>query len=75
VLADLASRSLNCSQSLLDVGRPLQSETEVHDAARLTGLAWPAFENEHISAAWRLGLDEVGLPVDCDDTKDCPVEA
>jgi hypothetical protein len=41
----------------------------------LAGFTWLAFEDENVSTARSLGLDEVALPVDGPDPEDCLIEA
>jgi len=75
VVANLAARGPNRRQRLTDVGRALQPEAEVRDAAGLAGFVRLVFEDEPISAPRRLGLDEVALTADGDDTEDCLAKA
>src|SRR5437867_12844748 len=75
VVANLAARAPNRGQRVADVGRAPQPEAEMRHPAGLAGLARLAFEDEHIPAARRLGLDEVVLTVDGDDPEDRLVKA
>ena len=46
-----------------------QPKPEVNDAANPAGLPWLALEDEHIPTARRLGLNEVTLLVNRDDSE------
>jgi hypothetical protein len=74
VLTHLAAGGSNGCHSALDVRGALQPEAEVCDAADLAGLAWLAFKDQYVTAAWCLGLDEVSLCVHRHDAEDRLVE-
>jgi hypothetical protein len=75
VVANRAAGGPNGGQRSNDVIRATQPKPEVYDAAGLSGLARFALEDQHVPAAWRLGLDEVALLVDRNDAEDGLVKA
>jgi hypothetical protein len=73
VAANAAAGRFDGLDGSRDVGGFRQPEAEVRHASRLAGMS-SALEDEHVAAAGRLCLDEIGLFVDRDGAKDPTVE-
>ncbi len=69
MVANRRSGGSNSDQRSIDVGCATQPKPEVYDDADPAGLARFALEDEYVPTAWCLGLDEIVLLVDGDDTK------
>lgn len=75
MVPDRAARGPNRRQGLSDAARVTQPESEGLDATAPAGMSRLALENQHVTAARGVRLDEAAFFVDRHDTDNLPIES
>ena len=75
MLHEDSSSSADGRNGGIDIRRVSEAEAKMRDSTAVSLLLSAAFQHEHITSAWRLGLDEIARPVHDSHAKDATIEA